>query len=191
MIAPARYLARALVEATDGPRVGVMHSTGDALEAGPHDALSMIPNAKASVLLGHGQFMLASVSRTVKGIWVVTDPFGRVPDTASDAELGAAIRRVLEGSRVGVDHPANVSVATYGRPFVRAMGFRTATELFRGGLSISARVDGDRLRAFPSRADKKGNVLFTGESVWSRSLADEDVGRTIREALARSSPSPN
>jgi hypothetical protein len=141
--------------------------------------------ARCDVSLGHGKFMIQSVSRTLRGIWIAMAPWEQLPATASDRELGAAIRAALEGSRTGVPHPEpGVSADDYGRTFLTAMGFRTLKEMTRGTRGVLVVEDSGRIRA--NVAGPEG--LNTGEVVWSSNLEDEVIARAIRTALDKSAP---
>jgi hypothetical protein len=151
----------------------------------------VIDKAKASVIAGHGLLMLGSVAKTTKGARLLAAPFERLLDDVSDQELGAAVLRMLEASGRVIEHPpAGISAEAYGRPFVQAMGFQSAQELFRGAKSISVRVDEGKFVAFPSRGDADGTALFTGEVITSPSLRDSDIGQAVREAIGRSGELP-
>jgi len=141
----------------------------------------------AAVLAGHGRFMLASVCKTACGVQLPADPIDRLRADVSETDLGAAVRRVLAASRRVIDDPPpGMSAEAYGRPLVRAMGFRSARELCRGAKSINVAIEDGVFKAFPSRGDAKGSALFTGEIVVSPSLSDVDIGHAVREALDRS-----
>lgn len=143
----------------------------------------MIPGARASVCLGHGKYMIQAVSRTVDGLWIAMAPWDQLPDSASDAHLGRAIKTILDGSRLNAPSPEpGVSANAYGREFLKAMGFRSLSQLTRGTRGVS--VVENRHRIYAAVSGRDG--LNTGELVWSSGLGDEDVARTVRTALDRS-----
>jgi hypothetical protein len=143
----------------------------------------MIPGAQADVYLGHGKYMLEAVSRTVDGLWVAMAPWDQLPDSASDTDLGRAIKTILDGSRLNAPSPElGVSANAYGREFLTAMGFRSLSQLTRGTRAVLVVEDGHRIRACVSGRDG----LNTGELVWSTGLGGEEVARAVRTALDRS-----
>jgi len=145
----------------------------------------MIPDAHATVIRGHGLLMIQGLSETVAGVWISSRPWERLPDTASDEELGASVRRVLEGSVRGVPNPPkDMSMAEHARPFVKAMGFRSNRELMRGSVIVMVAEEDGRVRALPTRGGQ-----FTGSEVRSASLDPALIGIAVRQAIRQSSPS--
>src|ERR671937_817085 len=57
------------------------------------------------------------------GLWLSAGPVGRLPRTATPAELGAAVRAALSESRRGVPHPTNWG--PFSPPVLQAAGVRS------------------------------------------------------------------
>ena len=143
----------------------------------------MIRGARFGIYQGHGTLMLQSTSQTDKGHWIGMGTGVQLPDDASDAELGRAIVKVLEESRTGAPHPPpGISASDYGRPFLKAMGFRSLRALTRGTKAVIAAEKDGRLEV-----DVQGrDGLLTGETVTSSSLDPTAMAQAVREALAKS-----
>jgi hypothetical protein len=127
--------------------------------------------------------MIQALSRTVDGLWIEMPPWDQLPETASDLDLGRAIKTILDGSRLDAPSPEpGVSASDYGREFLTAMGFRSLRQLTRGMRAVLVVEDQHRIHAAVSGRDG----LNTGELVWSSGLGDEEVARAVRTALDRS-----
>ena len=60
---------------------------------------------RATIYRRKAQFYVHASSRTMDGVWILTEPCLCLDQESSDRELGEAVQQALDSSRSGIPHP--------------------------------------------------------------------------------------
>lgn len=139
--------------------------------------------------LRHGEYIVATYSRTPKGIWVLDGTPTLLPETSTDKQLGAAVRAALARSRT--DFP---EVTRDSRParllleFLRLPDFATYAE---GTKSVGVRSEstdaGETIKVTPRRNEtpERGFTPIIEAAQTYVYESPEQLGAAVREAFTK------
>lgn len=137
-------------------------------------------------LLSSGVMLITSESLTV----ALTDN-GHVQTLgvgATDSEVGAAVRDALGQSELFVDPPTKEEWDRIGRDTLKAGGVRSWAALERGTKLVHAHLHADGM--VEVKPTKRHGKTYGGSDqppVFTMKPTDAELGRSVHEALARSS----
>lgn len=139
---------------------------------------------QVSVYLTSDEWVLASLSRTVQGVWVANLRIGRLARSSSDDALGEQIRSSLGESQLGVSHPHNWT--EFHRQFGAALGVANLRRFEREHPMISVRFDRIQLILTPQRyMEPKGGYDPLPGRVCLDDLTPPKVGEALRLCSTR------
>ncbi|WP_433271192.1 hypothetical protein ACQPZF_11755 [Actinosynnema sp. CS-041913] len=90
-----------------------------------------------------GEFIfVVTMSKTVDGLWISSDPCFKLPFDAVPAELGVVVAKSLGASRQGVPHPSFKDNA-HLRPLLAVCGLKSWLTFVKGAGLAVVRHEGD------------------------------------------------
>lgn len=141
----------------------------------------------ASAYLRRSRIVVRANGRTRDGFWIETGPAYALVDTASDAEIGHAIRAALLQSGRDVPVPANWKLVL--DPLLRAFSIKTWATLVKGCTHCSIEMAVEAISVIPSR-NLGARDGFQAMTESSRALAtnctDDELGSAVRTFLTAS-----
>ncbi|WP_433350327.1 hypothetical protein [Micromonospora sp. CA-111912] len=142
----------------------------------------------AALDLRRGRHVAHSSSLTGDGMWIANGAF-ELLDEPADALLGAAVRRMLDASRIGVPTPDLRGGPSPFAPALDALGLRSWATYAKGTRHVDVEQDGATVLVSPTRngGAREGFVGLTGQAVRLTAPGDEELGGALRAALDRSS----
>jgi hypothetical protein len=144
------------------------------------------PGATAHLFTRGKWYILAGLARTEVGVWMEIEPAERLPHSISDAELGAAVRAVLERPVIAIPHPTSWDDVP-PPPSQVAAGVKTHGQFNRGAHLLNITRFEDRVQLTPSRKQSRRGFEFIPEEGMMVDFAgDDQFGAALREALSRS-----
>jgi hypothetical protein len=139
----------------------------------------------ATADLRRGELIVCSFSQTGPGFWVAGGHFLRLPETAGDDQLGAALDEALSSSRTGASPPPRGS--TPFDPVLRELRLRSYGEYMRGTLSAGIARDGDEVVVTPKQngGSRTGFTELLDQAETLTSPSASALAQAVRRALAR------
>ena len=110
------------------------------------------PTRLAAVYALPDAFVVVANHQTEAGFWLAGRPVARLVSTATDAEIGAAVRAALSASRRGLPTPTRADFAAHVRDLATAAGQRTWAALEKAArLCTVEELTGGVLKVVPHR----------------------------------------
>ncbi|WP_320069112.1 hypothetical protein [Micromonospora sp. RTGN7] len=143
----------------------------------------------AALDLRRGRYVAYSSSLSTDGMWIANGLFDLLDEPADDRTLGAAVRRMLDGSRAGVPTPDPRGGPSPFAPVLDALGLRSYATYAKGTRHVGVERDADTVLVSPSQngGARVGFVGLTEYAVRLTDPGDEELGGALRAALDRSS----
>ena len=141
----------------------------------------------AAVFVRGDDFLIATNWQTEAGFWVSADPVTLLPRSASDSQLGAAVRLALDSSRRGVPNPSDWS--EFPSSLLRVANVRSWNALQRAAALCQVEADDAEIRVLPSvnggtRGDNRGyHSLDELAVVVPVHSSDEELGAVVQSAI--------
>lgn len=104
---------------------------------------------RAEVYHRQTSYFIHASSRTVDGIWVLTEPCVKLSDACSDEELGDAALAALDASRNEVPSPPPGDSRSVLGPLLRSAGVKSWSTFAKGTSSVDLRDEGGRISIVP------------------------------------------
>lgn len=135
------------------------------------------------------RILIHSLARTRDGLWIWSEPWFRVPISASAAEIGQAALESLAGSRLGMPHPRDFKPLTAAR--LEAASVRSERKFMEAAAHVGIWQEGEVVTLSPSenggaRGDGRGfHSLPALETKLSSKVDAGVLGDAIIEAWRR------
>ena len=133
-----------------------------------------------------GEYLIYSFSQTIDRFWVANGWMLRLPQTATDAELGEAVRNAFDSSQQGVATPSPSS-----NPFdfaLRALGLASFSDYVKDTRSVTIESDTSETETIfvtPKRRAKDSfKPMSEDEAEYTSPLGPAELGAAIIKALA-------
>jgi hypothetical protein len=128
--------------------------------------------------------ILWSYAKTTQGMWIALGPVVKLSDSATDEELAAGARAVLDGSRTGTPQPAKLE----GLKHVLAVaGVRSERAFNKGARSVGLRQEIDGTLILDPRKPVGGGWVGIDDVALHRPT-DAELATAIRRAIADGVP---
>lgn len=139
----------------------------------------------ATAYLIERKILVHPSSKTVDGVWILSEPVTCLDDSAPNEVLGRALADALQRSVTGVAHPTQWKGLF--EPVLRLAGIKTWSSFARQARSVEIEMDGSRIMFVPTKnlgADE-GVEPISGKSLTTNAEASlVELGDTLRQALA-------
>jgi hypothetical protein len=133
-----------------------------------------------------GQYILSSMSKTVHGLWMGNEAFELLDGDVTDAELGAAVARMLAASRTGVPQPNLRENPNLASPYLAALGLKSFTAFAKRSRHVDVEQDGEKFLIIPlaNGGSREGYVEIEGEKRRCEAPRPDELGSLVRACLA-------
>ncbi|WP_155626923.1 hypothetical protein [Burkholderia diffusa] len=138
---------------------------------------------RAYSILRKDKIYIQSYSQTTTGLWIATGPV-YIADAAHPDELGEHIRDVLNGSMVGVPHPAQDEWRAVQAPMLNAAGVKSWKTLAKGAKSIGIEYDGALVLMEPSANYENQGGTSLPEKAIECEFDSPELGHALLRAFA-------
>lgn len=142
----------------------------------------------ATVYLRNEDLIVHAMSRTTDGVWILTQPCGRLPADVANELLGRASRKALNASQSRVPHPTDFKEVV--APLLQAAAVKSWAAFARSAVCVELEEpEPGAVRLVPT-TNLGGSQGFIPKPERRRmvSPADEaDLGQAIRAALTEAS----
>lgn len=124
-------------------------------------------------------------SLTTDGVWIVTEPVLKLNETASDADIGSAVRASLDRSHTNVPHPTNWGEIT--KILLRGIGVRSWSTFVQGASCVIIESAGEELSVMPTENQgARGGFAHQPENTVTLRQVDASesyLGAVVRKLL--------
>jgi hypothetical protein len=120
---------------------------------------------RASIFKRKKQFFVHALSETTDGVWMYSEPWLALPESTDDSQLENAIRVALDGTKMGVPHPAEWAHVL--DPLLTLAGVKGWTTFMRGATCVEIDADGGHLTLLPTtnRGPREGFIHETSKQI--------------------------
>ena len=135
--------------------------------------------------------VVASSTGLFGGTWYASEPFIRLPLTASDSEFGKALDRALEASQNLSYVPPGLSLSGVDRPILAHFGARSRTAFMEGMRQVMVDInDDDEVIVQPFRNDgpKGGFAWMDDLATHLKQPKRSELITAVRQALEAAVP---
>ncbi|CAM2154084.1 conserved protein of unknown function [Pararobbsia alpina] len=136
----------------------------------------------AYALLRKGRIFMQSYSKATTGLWVASGPVYIVAVDAPE-NLDSIIRRALDGSKEGVQHPSQNEWKAVQAPMLEAAGVKSWTALSKGAKAVGLHSENGIVKMTPSLNYENKGGTSNLEAVVERELKNFDLGSALVEAF--------
>jgi hypothetical protein len=141
----------------------------------------------ASVYARDRDFIVQPLSWTTTGLRIGTPPVEVLPETASAADLGAAIQKAMSAAKEGVAHPTDWNA--HLRPLLELAKIRSWNVLQKSAKMCQVETLGHEIRVTPSRnggtsgSDKGYHPIADRAIVLTVHCSDDELGTSVLRAV--------